>query len=263
MKVLVLGDIVGKAGRRVVANNLSDIKETKEIDIVIANVENAAGGFGITKDLYNELLDIGIDIFTSGNHIFDNKDILQEMDSLDRLLRPANYPPGVPSKGFIDFYIDDERHIFVINLQGRVFMPAIDCPFQVFDSFYNNLHGRNVSVIVDFHGEATAEKQAFGIYVDGKATAVLGTHTHVQTNDERILTGGTAYITDIGMCGVIDSVIGMDAERSIRHIITQMPVRFTPAKGRAIMQGAVITIDGQRALSIERVNIFEDEYASP
>ena len=262
MKVLVLGDIVGKAGRRVVTGKLSDLKRQREIDVVIANVENAAGGFGLTKELYNELLGIGIDIFTSGNHIFDNKDILNEMDSLERLLRPANYPSGVPSKGFIDFYINSEKHIFVINLQGRVFMPSVDCPFRVFDYLYDSLSGRDVSVIVDFHGEATAEKQAFGKYVDGRATAVLGTHTHVQTNDERILAGRTAYITDIGMCGVLDSVIGMDAERSIKHIITQMPVRFTPAKGRAIMQGAIIAVEGSKALSIERVSIVEDEDGS-
>ncbi|MGQ9705773.1 MAG: TIGR00282 family metallophosphoesterase [bacterium] len=258
----MLGDIVGKAGRRVVANNLSYLKDERGLDVVIANVENAAGGFGLTRDLYKELLDIGINIFTSGNHIFDNKDILQEIDSLERLLRPANYPAGVPSKGFIDFYIDDNRHIFALNLQGRVFMPSIDCPFRIFDCLYDSLSGRDVSIIIDFHGEATAEKQAFGMYVNGRATAVIGTHTHVQTNDERILTGGTAYITDIGMCGVIDSVIGMDVERSIRHITTQMPVRFTPAKGKAIMQGAIISVEGSKALSIERINILEDDYVS-
>ncbi|RLC40995.1 MAG: TIGR00282 family metallophosphoesterase [Candidatus Coatesbacteria bacterium] len=260
MKVLLLGDIVGKPGRRVVARHLSGLRRELGVDVVIANVENAAGGFGLTKLIYNELLDYGIDVFTSGNHIFDNKDILDDIDALERLLRPSNYPKLVPGKGLIKYSSEGNSSLYVLNLQGRVFMPSTDCPFMEFDELYEEVKGEGVPIIVDFHGEATAEKQAFSHYANGRACAVIGTHTHVQTSDERILSEGTAYITDVGMCGVYDSVIGMDVKRSIKHLVTQMNVRFTPAKGRAILQGVVVECDGLKATSIERINIFEDLY---
>ena len=260
VKILFLGDIFGQPGRRIVKELLPHLVEESAPDLILANGENAAGGFGITPPLVEELLGLGIALLTSGNHIWDKKEIFPYLaeHSDSRLLRPANYPGGsggAPGQGM---YIGKTRgglDYAVINLQGRVFMPAIDCPFRTADALLAQIPSHVKLKVVDFHAEATSEKVSLGWYLDGRVTAVLGTHTHVPTADETVLPGGTAYITDLGMTGPYDSVIGMEKQAVIQKFLTGLPARFDVAKGDAHLCAVLIQaeLDTGRALSIERI----------
>jgi metallophosphoesterase (TIGR00282 family) len=257
MRTLFLGDIFGKPGRKLVEIKLRALLHAYRIDFCIANVENAAAGFGITPPIAEELLNCGIDLLTSGNHIWDKRAILPYLSEQPRLLRPHNYPKGAPGRGV---YIGDTRcgvRLGVINLQGRVFMPSIDCPFTTGLAAVEQIRKQTPVIIVDFHAEATSEKQAIGWYFDGVVSAVIGTHTHVQTADERILPRGTAYITDIGMSGPHDSVIGSVPDLALDRFLRQIPVRLEPASGNLRICGAIVEIDEStgRASSIERLNL--------
>jgi 2',3'-cyclic-nucleotide 2'-phosphodiesterase len=257
MRVLFLGDIFGKPGRKLVYEKLHGLIQEYRIDLCIANVENAAAGFGITPQIADELFNSEIDVFTSGNHIWDKRAILPYLAEQPKLLRPHNYPKGVPGTGI---YIGDTNcgvRVGVLNLQGRVFMAAIDCPFAIGLAAIESIRKQTTIIIVDFHAEATSEKQAFGWYVDGRVSAVLGTHTHVQTSDERILPKGTAYITDLGMTGPHDSVIGSVPELALERFLYQTPNRLEPASGNLRVCGVVIEIDESSglALSIQRLNL--------
>ncbi|HET7274499.1 MAG TPA: TIGR00282 family metallophosphoesterase [Longimicrobiaceae bacterium] len=255
MKILFVADVIGNPGRKVVKGLLRLVRNQVRADAVILNGENSAGGFGITPDTFRELVDCGVDVITTGNHVWDKKEILPLLDREPRLLRPANYPVGNPGHGVAVVDIRGER-LAVINLQGRVFMPAIDDPFRAADALLAELAGAADAVVVDFHAEATSEKQAFAHYLDGRAAAVVGTHTHVQTADERVLPKGTAAITDLGMTGGLGGVIGMKTEISIqRHILQARGERFQPADDDLHLQGAVVDVEGGRARSIERISI--------
>ncbi len=235
MKFLFIGDIVGRPGRKSLNKILKSLIDEYKIDVVIANAENSANGHGITEKVYLELSKYGVDVFTGGNHIWDQKEILEKIDKYKFLVRPANYPEGTPGN-FV--YKSDKGFKFaVINLLGRVFMQQLDCPFRKFDEIYKELE--DYFVIVDFHAEATSEKVAFAHYVDGRANVVIGTHTHVQTNDDRILPGGTLFLTDVGMCGAKDSVIGMKKELSIKKFLTALPVKLEVEKKGEIMFNAL------------------------
>jgi metallophosphoesterase (TIGR00282 family) len=255
INILFIGDIIGKPGRAAVRKVLPGLKDRYSPDIVVANGENAAGGFGITPDICDELLAMGVDVVTSGNHIWDRKEILDYLDGTDRLLRPANYPDETPGVGCTLFKCLSGARVGVLNLSGRVFMDAIDCPFKVGDRIVKSVRKETPVIVVDMHAETTSEKTAMGLYLDGRVSAVVGTHTHVQTSDERMLPNGTAYITDVGMTGPIDSVIGIDKELVLKRFLTQMPVRFEVAKKKLEFQGVVITVDPAdgRAKMIERI----------
>jgi metallophosphoesterase (TIGR00282 family) len=241
MKILFLGDIIGRTGRNIIRRELSELTNYYHCDVVAGNVENLADGFGMTEALYEELEYIGVHIMTSGNHIWDRREILDCIDRLPNLIRPANYPEKVPGTGLKILEYKGIKIAF-INLMGRVFMPLVNCPFKSFDNLYENL--REHCIIVDFHGEATSEKNAFCHYVDGRAAAVIGTHTHVQTNDDRLFTKGTYFISDVGMCGALDSVIGMEKDTSIGKFLTAMPAKFTVEKsGRKIINAILLDID--------------------
>jgi metallophosphoesterase (TIGR00282 family) len=254
LNVLCIGDVFGEPGRRALAHFLPRLRAELDVDLVVANVENAAAGFGVTPALARGFLGGGVDVMTSGNHIWDRKEIVEYIVKENLLLRPANYPRGTPGVGAVVVKAGAEK-VGVLNLQGRVFMPAIDCPFLKADEELARLRAETPIVVVDMHAEATSEKQAMGWYLDGRASAVVGTHSHVQTADERVLPGGTAYVTDLGITGPIDSVIGVVKEQAIERFLTGMPNRFEPARGRARLQGAVIRIDAQsgRATGIERI----------
>ncbi len=249
MKILFIGDIVGKPGRNAVKEGLSDIVNKLKIDFVIANAENAAGGFGITKAIAEDLFSLGIDILTSGNHIWDKKEAVTYIPKENRLLRPANYPVEVPGTGSIVVNTSAGDKVAVLNLSGRIFMQPLDCPFQVSKREISALKEQTKIIIVDFHAEATSEKSAFGWFLDGKVSAVVGTHTHVQTADERILPKGTAFITDAGMTGPADSVIGVKREQIINKFLTHIPVRFETAKGRSILSCVVLDINEKTGTS--------------
>jgi len=237
MKILFLGDIVGKTGRNIIRRELGEIKNYYHCDFIVGNVENLADGFGLTEALYEELEYIGLQVMTSGNHIWDRKEILEYIDRLPNLIRPANYPSKVPGSG-LKLYEHGKIKIAFINLMGRVFMPFVECPFRTFDQLFKTLN--DYCIIVDFHGEATSEKNAFCHYVDGRAGAVIGTHTHVQTNDDRCFPKGTYYISDVGMCGSLDSVIGMEKDSSIGRFLTSIPVKFTVEKnGRKVINSSI------------------------
>ena len=265
LSILMIGDIVGKPGRRVLREKLPSLMNRLKPDIVIANGENASGGKGITESAATEIYDQGVDIITMGNHTWDNKAIFDYLDRNPRLIRPANYPPGTPGEGWIIHEIRPGlRPVAVVNLMGRMYLDAIDCPFrtadQVLAEIRENAPGdKEPVVIVDFHAEATSEKETMGFYLAGKTAAVIGTHTHVQTADERVLTGGTAYITDVGMTGTRDSVLGVKPEIIIRRFITQMPARFEVADGPAMLCGVYVRIDEPtgKAMDITRIAEFE------
>ncbi len=252
INVLFIGDIIGKTGRSVIKQHLKRIKEENNIHFTIANGENLAGGFGLTKKIATNMFNAGIDVLTAGNHIWDNNDIMNIIDD-NRIIRPLNYHPDLPGKGYTNFKIQD-TDITIINLAGRIFMQPLDCPFRTIDTLLKKI-GKNRISIIDFHSEASAEKQAFGNYVDGKITAVLGTHTHVQTADERILPEGTAYITDAGMTGALDGVIGFNKEKSIEKIIYQVPKRLAIATELPVFNGVILNIDkhSKKAKSIKRI----------
>ncbi len=255
IKILMIGDIVGKPGRKIIKNKLADISQTYKINTVVANGENSAGGLSITPDIASELFDCGVDVITTGNHVWNNKSITDMLEKEPRLLRPANYPEGAPGSGIYTFG-DASPKITVMNLQGRVEMQPIDCPFRKFDQLYSNISDEKHIIIVDFHAEATSEKKAFGWYLDGRASAVCGTHTHVQTADNEILPGGTAYISDIGMTGSFNSVIGMNKEKSIDNFLNQTRIRFEVATGDNRINGVILTFSPEgKTLGIERLVI--------
>ena len=255
MRILFIGDIVGSPGRGIVKARLSDIVAHKDIDLVLANCENAASGFGITPRLVEELLDAGIEVLTSGNHIFDRKEILEYFPHQPRLLRPANYPPENPGVGAFVGTARNSIRYAVLNIQGRVFLPSIDCPFRTADHELAHLPADIKVVVVDIHAETTSEKQAMGWHLDGRVTAVLGTHTHVATADERVLPGGSAYITDVGMTGPHNSVIGMDRKAIVKRFLDSLPARFEVATGDVQMNTVLLDVDEVtgRARSIERI----------
>lgn len=252
MRILFLADIVGRTGRNAVAKALPEWRERYAPDVVLANGENAAGGKGITPEIMNDLAQLGIHAFTSGNHIWDKKEIYNALNTDLRIVRPANYSPLAPGRGYTVLEVLDKR-LAIISLAGRVFMENADCPFRKFDEIHAQLE--TPFVFVDFHGEATSEKACFGYYVDGRASAVVGTHTHVQTADERILPKGTAYITDAGMCGALHSSIGMELEPSIQRFLTGMPAKSDVAKGAAVVCAVLIDLDrtAGKALGIQRL----------
>jgi len=255
-RILFIGDIVGRVGRKAVKKTLPKLKKDLSPHIVIANAENLAGGYGLTDKTAEEIFQSGVDIFTSGNHIWDKKESIGYIEKEDRILRPLNYPPNVPGRGWTVFTKGDLK-ICVVNLAGRVFMNHLDCPFRAIESALQEIKRHTNIIIVDFHAEATSEKLAMGFFLDGKVSAVVGTHTHVQTADERILPAGTAYITDVGMCGAINSVIGMKYEDAIYRFVTQMPRKFEPAKGKSLFCGVYIEISPTTGLAkkIERIQI--------
>lgn len=243
MNVLLIGDIVGKPGRSAVKDLLPKLKEDHNIEFTIANGENAAGGNGLTPKIAEELFSYGVDVITSGDHIWKNKEIQKTIDQDSRILRPANYPLNTPGKGYSIYYTHTGNKICVTNLLGRVFLSTLDCPFRTVAHILAQVTHITPNIILDFHAEATSEKIAMGWYLDGKVSCVFGTHTHVPTRDARILPNGTAYITDIGMVGSIDSVIGVDKEAVLKRFLTQMPVRFEPARDNVWLYGSVVKID--------------------
>ena len=250
MLILAVGDIVGRPGRKAVQKLLPDLRQQYKLDLVIANGENAAGGFGLTLPTANELLDAGVDVLTSGNHIWAQKEIIPHLDSEMPILRPLNYPPGVPGKGYI---INNQA--MVVNLIGRTFIGNFDCPFRAMDKLLVEVKPKPVVIIVDFHAEATSEKMAMGRYLDGRVSAVLGTHTHVGTIDVQLLPQGTAYTTDIGMTGPIDSIIGDEAKAVINRFLTAMPHHLSVGKGKTIFNAVLVRVDENsgRATSIDRI----------
>jgi metallophosphoesterase (TIGR00282 family) len=255
MKILFLGDVVGKPGRRAVCTMLPRLIDHERIDLVIANCENVAGTTGVDPKSARELLDAGVHVLTSGNHVWRDKGIIEFIDGESRLLRPANFPPMVPGRGWTVCESPDGTPVAVLNLIGRVFMDSVDCPFRTAEGLLPELRAAACVVIVDMHGETTSEKGAMGWFLAGKVSAVLGSHTHVQTADEQVLPGGTAYITDAGMCGPADSIIGVRRDLVVRRFLTHMPVKFEVAGGPVLVQGAIMDIDpgtGQ-AQSIRRV----------
>jgi metallophosphoesterase (TIGR00282 family) len=261
VKILLIGDIVGEVGRRMVCQRLLPFVQQHHVDLVIANGENAAGGFGMTPKIAQELFQVGIHVITLGNHTWDKKEIIDYLPKEERLLRPANYPEGTPGAGQTVVTIATGERIGVLHLVGRIFMAPLDCPFRRARSELERLQVSVKVIVVDFHAEATSEKAAMGWYLDGEVSAVLGTHTHVQTADEQILPKGTAYITDVGMTGPIQSVIGMKREVVIERFITQIPKRFEIASGPGQLSGVMVEVDQQtgRALSIQRILIQENE----
>jgi metallophosphoesterase (TIGR00282 family) len=256
MNVLMVGDIFGEPGRSALARLLPRLREEHAIDFCVVNCENAAGGFGITPPMARQMLEQGADVLTSGNHIWDKKEIVEFITKENLLLRPANFPAGTPGVGHVTVKAGPHR-VAVLNLMGRVFMNPIDCPFRKADEILPELRRETRIILVDMHCEATSESQAMGWYLDGRVSAVVGTHRHVQTADERVLPGGTAYITDLGMTGPTDGVIGVDRETILQRFLTQMPTRFEPAKGPVALQGAVIAIDPEtgRAQDIRRLRV--------
>ncbi len=256
--VLVLGDIVGKPGREIIKFHLSELIRKYNINFTIANGENSAGGFGITAKITRELLTAGVDVITTGNHIWKNKDVLNIIDQESRLLRPLNYPEGLPGNGFGIFNKEGIK-VLVINLLGRVNLLEVDCPFQKIKNLLEQITSFDIA-IVDFHAETTSEKNAMGWFLDGKVSAVVGTHTHIQTADERILPKGTAFITDIGMCGSFNSIIGMNIDNILQHFLTRMPIKFKIATENVGINGVIISIDRKdfKSKEIKRVKFFPE-----
>ncbi|MHB0998804.1 MAG: TIGR00282 family metallophosphoesterase [Armatimonadota bacterium] len=257
MKILFIGDIVGQPGRQAVSHILPGLKQKYSPVFVVANAENSAGGIGVTRDTARDLLQAGVDVMTLGNHAWAKKDVYSYIDSEPNILRPANYPDGAPGRGWAIYPTETGVSVGVVNLCGRVFMDSLENPFTVADKIIETLSRDTDVILVDFHGEATSEKCAFGWYMDGRVSAVVGTHTHVQTADERILPGGTAYITDVGMTGPSDSVIGVRKELIITKFLTQMPNKFEVADGDAVLSAVVIDFNPGtgKAVDINRLQI--------
>ena len=255
MRILFLGDVVGKPGRRAVAEAVPHLIGTAGLDFVVANCENATSGVGVDPRAASELLAAGVDVLTSGNHVWAKREIVPYIRDSDVLLRPANFAPGTPGLGFTVKRSRAGVAVGVLNLIGRVFMGSFDCPFRAADAALESLRARATVIFVDMHGEATSEKVAMGWHLDGRVSAVVGSHTHVQTADDRVLPGGTAYLTDAGMCGPVDSVIGVKREQALQRFLTQMPIRFEVASGPVLLQGAILDIDEStgRARGIRRV----------
>ncbi|HEY3283116.1 MAG TPA: TIGR00282 family metallophosphoesterase [Armatimonadota bacterium] len=256
MRILVLGDVVGKPGRRAVADTLPYLVDQHHPDFVVLNGENAAGGMGLTPEITRELLSYGVDCITTGNHVFDKRDIYPTLSEESRLLRPANYPEGAPGRGLGIYTTQSGKKVAVISLMGRVFMEPLDSPFQVGRRLVDQARAATPIVLVDLHAEATSEKQAVGWYLDGRVSLVFGTHTHVPTADERVLPAGTAYITDIGMTGTRDSVLGFRKEVLLGRFLSNMPAKFEVAEGEVVVSGILVEIDEEtgKAESITRVS---------
>jgi hypothetical protein len=260
LNILLCGDVVGRAGREAVKAHLPDLKRELAVDVAIVNAENAAHGFGLTEKICGELYEAGADILTTGNHVWDQRELIAYIAGDDRVLRPANFPAGTPGAGWRLHRLPDGRAVLVVNLMGRLFMDALDDPFAWLERLLAQypLGQEADAIVVDFHGEATSEKMAFGHFGDGRVSAVLGTHTHVPTADHQILPGGTAYISDLGMCGDYDSVIGMQKAASVQRFVTKMPgEKPQPAEGEATVCGVFVQIDPQSGLArrIEPVRI--------
>lgn len=248
--ILAVGDIIGKPGRQAVNKLLPSLREQYGLDLVMANAENIAGGLGVTPTTARELLDTGVDVLTSGNHIWAQKEIISYLDGELPILRPLNYPPSVPGRGYII-----KGHTMVVNLIGRTFIGNFDCPFRAMDQLLTELEHKPPVIIVDFHAEATSEKMALGRYLDGRVSAVLGTHTHVGTIDAQLLPQGTAYVTDIGMTGPINSVIGDDTEAVLQRFLTIIPNRLSVGQGKTMFNAVMVKVDDKsgKAMSIERI----------
>ena len=250
MKVIIIGDVVGRPGRKILTAALKGLKEQHEAEFVVANVENAAEGAGLVPKVGDEILGAGVDVMTSGNHIFDKKEVIPYIENQPRLLRPANYAPDAPGRGLWLGSTASGTQVAVINIQGRVFMPPTDCPFRTADRLLAEIGNRASVIIVDHHAEATSEKLAMGRYLDGRVSVVVGTHTHVQTADEQILAGGTAYITDLGMTGPYDSVIGVESQLVIARFMRGMPIRYQTATESPRLHGVVVEIDERTGTSV-------------
>ncbi|MEO5339994.1 MAG: TIGR00282 family metallophosphoesterase [Magnetococcus sp. MYC-9] len=252
-KILMIGDVFGKAGRRALELHLGPLKEAHGLDLVIANGENSAGGIGITPSVARELFQVGVDVITSGNHVWRYKEIFDYIEANNHLLRPMNYPAGTPGKGFVLLTTLSKIRVAVVNLLGRVFMEPLDCPFQAADRFLERVRlGRDVdAIIVDMHAEASSEKGAMGYHLDGRVSAVLGTHTHVPTADHQILPGGTAFQTDVGMTGCYRSIIGMKPETVLPRFLKQMPTHFEQAQGEGTLCGVIVTLARENGLCRE------------
>jgi metallophosphoesterase (TIGR00282 family) len=261
MRILILGDVVGRPARRAVRDLVPALVKKEEIDLVVANAENAAGGIGVDIKSAGELLSAGVHVLTSGNHIWKKKEIFSYLDDHAALLRPANFPDGAPGRGWCEWQNASGLKALVVNLQGRVFMPNhVDDPFRCVDALLKEHGHHSRVVIVDMHAETTSEKNAMGWYLSGRASIVFGTHTHIQTADERILPNGTAYITDVGMCGPFDSVIGMERETVINGFISQLPRKFEVAQGNVVLQGVILDVDqaSGKARDIRRLRLHHE-----
>jgi metallophosphoesterase (TIGR00282 family) len=259
VRILFIGDIFGSPGRRIVADHVEDIVKTNQIDLAIANAENAAGGFGITPAIAEDLFALGLDVLTSGNHVWDKRELYDYLNRQPRLLRPANYPEG-PGHGLVTVKARNGVECAVLNLQGRTYMPATDCPFRKADSLLSQIDPAVTVKFVDFHAEVTSEKMALGWYLDGRVSAVVGTHTHVPTADTRILPGGTAYQTDCGMTGPYRSVIGVDTETILQRFLSGLPVRMEAAKHGVELHSVIVDVDEEtgKARAIRRHTINGD-----
>ncbi len=257
MNLLFIGDIIGKPGRRIVQHLLPRLQKAFDVEFTVANVENAAGGFGLTPPVAKEMLEAGVDVMTSGNHIWDKKEIFDHLQGCPQLLRPANYPPGAPGKGMCVGQTVRGIPVVVINLQGRVFLPPIDCPFRAADALLQEVQGKARVVLIDFHAEATSEKICLGRYLDGRVSAVIGTHTHVQTADEQILPQKTAFLTDAGMTGPHDSIIGVEFDSSLQRFLLQVPRKYATAEKDVRLHGALVEVEEEtgRARSIRRLSL--------
>lgn len=258
MKILAIGDIFGKVGRRMVKNSLPGLIDMTKADFVVANAENLAGGFGLTKPTLDEMFEAGVDAVTTGNHVWDKKEALQLAEKEPRLLRPLNYPVTTPGKG-LGYYEKNGKKIALINLMGRVFMDAVDCPFQKIEEVIKSVREETNIILVDMHAEATSEKEAIGFFLDGRVSAVWGTHTHVQTADEKVLPRGTAYISDLGMTGPSHSIIGVRPEIILKRFTQKLPERFEEAHGPGQLNAAIIDLDDVTgfAKSIKRIQTAE------
>jgi len=261
VRILFIGDIFGKSGREIAKRAIPAIVEQRQIDFVIANVENSAAGFGVTGDIADVILSFGVDVMTSGNHVWDKKEVLDYLPRQAKLLRPANFPPGAPGRGSYVGRTRTGEPVGVINLMGRIFMTPLDDPFAVAVREIESMRAKTRVIIVDFHAEATSEKIAMGWHLDGRATAVFGTHTHVQTADERILPKGTACLTDVGMTGPHDSIIGVTVEAALGRFLTGLPAKFEAANGPGRLNAVVVTADPAtgKATAIERLNLSAQE----
>ncbi len=257
MRILFIGDIVGSQGRHMLQDNLTRLIEEKHVDFVIANGENASGGFGLSQRSLRELADCGIDAFTMGNHTWDCKEIYNYIENERRLIRPANLPPGTPGKGWRDFSVGGQR-LVVANVLGRTFMTPFDCPFRAMDEMLKTVSRKDAVILVDFHAETTSEKMAMGWYLDGRVSAVVGTHTHIQTNDARILPKGTGYLTDAGMTGPRDSILGVEKETIIERYLTGVSSRFEVASGDLQLNAVIFqTGEDNAAEAVELVNFWQ------
>ena len=257
MNLLFVGDVVGRAGRQILAQRLPSLVDRYMVDLVVANAENAAAGYGLTQPVMKELYEAGADVLTSGNHIWDKKEIIEVLKKDKRLLRPHNYPQGLAGQGYGLYATAGGIPVAVINLEGRVFMKNLDCPFLSADQILDKIRGQAKIILVDFHAEATSEKQALGYYLAGRVSAVVGTHTHVQTADEKILSGGTGYLTDVGMSGAQDAIIGNQKDAALQRFLTQMPVKLEVAKKDPLLCAVLLTLDEEsgRCTSIQRLQV--------